>query len=129
MMYIKEFDRWNKLKMSFENRPESYVSFRERDVWWCSLGVNLGSEEDGKNDLFERPVLVIRKFSRYMAWVVPMSTKLKYNQYHFVLENEVILLSQLRMVSVKRFNRFVDRISTYDFSMIRTSVSNLVRYD
>ena len=129
MMYIKEFDRWNKSKKSFENRLESHVSFRERDVWWCSIGVNLGSEEDGKNDLFERPVLVVRKFNRYMAWVIPMSTKVKYNQYHFHLVNETIMLSQLRTVSVKRFNRFVDRISTYDFSMIRSRASDLLRYD
>lgn len=40
---------------------EGEILFYEREIWWCSLGVNIGFEQDGTNDLFERPVLVIKK--------------------------------------------------------------------
>ncbi len=34
---------------------------------WCSIGINVGDEEDGKNELYERPVLVIKKFNASAA--------------------------------------------------------------
>jgi mRNA-degrading endonuclease toxin of MazEF toxin-antitoxin module len=129
-MYIKNFDKWNKSKKIIENRNNNHLSsFRERDVWWCSIGINIGSEEDGKNEFFERPVLVLRKFNNRMSWVIPMSTKMRLNKYNYYFENEVALMSQLRIVSNKRLNRFIRRISTYEFSTIRWSICDLINYE
>ena len=113
-MYTKKFDEWNKVKKNLQTSVNGPVIFKERDVWWCSLGVNIGDEEDGKNQLFERPVLVLKKFNSKFALVLPMSTKMKANPYYFLLENESVLLSQIRPVSVLRFNRFIKRLSTYE---------------
>lgn len=55
----KNFDKWNGEKKRVNIRDENTL-FHEREVWWCSLGVNIGFEQDGKNDIFERPVLIIR---------------------------------------------------------------------
>ncbi len=128
-MYVKEFNRWNGVKQMIEKRHTRVTSFRERDVWWCSLGVNVGNEEDGKNNLFERPVLVMKKFNNHTAWILPMSTKMKVNQFYFHMEKESVLLSQLRFVSARRFNRFVKRISTYEFQLIRGHLTDLIKYD
>jgi len=129
-MYIKEFDRWNESKKLIDSRNENHISsFRERDIWWCSIGVNIGSEEDGKNTLFERPVLVLKKFNNRMAWIIPVTSRMKNGKYYFNFDNEVVLLSHIRFVSVKRFNRFIKRISTYDFSLIRWSLCDLINFD
>ena len=83
----KDFDKWNSLKRHLEIAGWSSQPFHERDVWWCSLGVNLGDEEDGKNNLFERPVLVLKKFNNRLAWVIPMTSKHKISPYYFLMEN------------------------------------------
>ena len=113
-MHTKKFDEWNKVKKNLQTSSSKTILFKERDVWWCSLGVNIGDEEDGKNTLFERPVLVLKKFNSQFALVLPMSTKMKNNPYYFLLENESVLLSQIRPVSVLRFSRFIKRLSTYE---------------
>ena len=59
----KDFDSWAEVKKKIHEKGfNSY--FKERDVWWCRLGVNIGDEEDGKGNSFLRPVLVIKKFNR-----------------------------------------------------------------
>jgi len=47
------------------------ILFYEREVWWCITGVNVGVEIAGKHELFLRPVVVIRKFNKHMALIVP----------------------------------------------------------
>jgi len=59
--YIKRFDEWIKQKKKLDSHDSTdslYV--KEREVWWISIGVNVGAEIDGKNELFERPVLIFR---------------------------------------------------------------------
>ena len=48
----KDFDAWNKQKILLENTQRN-ISFHEREIWWCSLGLNIGDEQDRKNELFE----------------------------------------------------------------------------
>lgn len=42
---------WYKLKAEIEKRSVQ-EKFHQREVWWCSLGANIGFEEDGKNSQF-----------------------------------------------------------------------------
>lgn len=60
---VHRFLDWTakKVQIHFSQRGEIY--FEEREVWWASLGENIGSEANGKNFHFERPVIVLRKFS------------------------------------------------------------------
>jgi mRNA interferase MazF len=107
------------------------IVFHQREIWWCSIGINLGDEQDGKNDYFERPVLVYKKFNSKLAWVLPMSTKPKEGLYYHTLEHDGImfsvLLSQLRLVSTKRFRRFIRKIAPYHFRMIKKKIVDLVK--
>ena len=48
----KDFNEWNELKKKINSRNPIYVS--ERDIWFCSVGLNVGSEQSGKHKLFER---------------------------------------------------------------------------
>lgn len=111
---MKDFDTWNKKKKHIESNAYEHLTFHEREIWWCSIGHNIGDEQDGKNKLFERPVLVIKKFNDKICWTVPMSTKQKKGVYYHSLEYDgktfSVLLSQLRLTSVKRFRRHVRKI-------------------
>ena len=55
---LKSFIEWTKLKIKIHFRKEN-VYFKEREIWWASLGMNIGYEENGKNETFERPTLVL----------------------------------------------------------------------
>ncbi len=130
-MYQKDFDSWNIEKQQLERITPDSLIFHEREIWWCSIGVNLGDEQDGKNDLFERPVLVLKKFNRKLAWVLPMTTKLKtgiyYESLYYQGQSYVVILSQLRLVSVKRFRRFIRKISPQQFLIIQQRIKGLMQ--
>jgi len=128
---MKDFDSWNEEKKSLENVGHDILAFHEREIWWCSIGINLGDEQDGKNELFERPVLILKKFNNKVAWVLPMSTKPKDGIYYHNLEHEgkifTVILSQLRLTSVKRFRRFVRKISPHQFELIQNKLINFIK--
>jgi mRNA interferase MazF len=121
--YIKEFDNWNSKKKQTDNKVVDRNLFvHEREVWWCSVGVNVGVEVDGKNDDFERPVLLIKKFNGLMFWGIPLTSKAKDHSY--VMEDEhskgvsYANLSQLRLFSSKRILRKVGVISASSFTLV-----------
>jgi mRNA interferase MazF len=127
----KDFDNWNREKKKLEDIAVDTLAFHEREIWWCSIGINLGDEQDGKNELFERPVLVIKKFNNKICWILPMSTKKKEGVYYHQLKHEgqtfSIILSQMRLASVKRFRRFVRKISPHQFGIIQDKMVGLLR--
>ena len=127
----KDFDKWNGEKKGLEQTGPDELPFHEREIWWCSVGLNLGDEQDGKNELFERPVLVVKKFNRKLAWVLPMSSKEKEGIYYHQLEHESqkfsVILSQLRLLSVKRFRRFIRKISPEQFTEIKSKLVELLK--
>lgn len=128
----KDFDKWNNKKKYIEAHRKDRIFFNERDIWWCSVGKNIGYEENGKNEFFERPVLIIKKFNNSLAWVLPMTSKFKMSPYYFKLNNDQttdsILLSQLRVISVKRFSRFMKRISPYEFAEVIGRIIDILKY-
>lgn len=128
---MKNFNKWNQEKIKIENVGCNILPFHEREIWWCSVGLNIGDEQDGKNELFERPVLVFKKFNNKIAWVLPMSTKLKHGIYYSSLEYNgkkfTVLLSQLKLISIKRFRRFIRKISPYQFSIIQNKIIKIIK--
>ena len=109
----KDFKKWhNRKEYIHKNSPQ--VFFHEREIWWCSLGLNIGFEQDGNGPEFQRPVIILRKFNNDVCWVLPITTKPKTGRYYFPidLEDKIerrVILSQLRLIDGKRF---LDKIST-----------------
>jgi len=103
--YTKEFDKWNICKKEINNN-ETIRLYKEREIWWASVGVNVGYEEDGKNNNYVRPVLIIRKFNRMLFLGIPMSTRIKDNKYYYNIcikgKTVSLLLSQIKVFSSKR---------------------------
>lgn len=125
----KDFNEWNKKKQELENNVfNNYVHTRE--VWWCSLGINIGFEQDGKNAFFERPVLIIRKFSKDVVLIVPLSSKPKENIFYFNFTHGnarfSALLSQIRLISTKRLNRKIYRMDSLLFNQIHKALRRLI---
>jgi mRNA interferase MazF len=126
MEQTKDFDGWNLYKQRLQlSEPTAY--FQVRDVWWCSIGVNVGSEQDGHHERYERPVLILRGFSRQLFWGVPISSKLKpTNRYYLKFEHESqsysALISQLRLFDSKRLVRKLYTLPNARFSEIQHAI-------
>lgn len=53
-VFIKQYTRWHGLKNKINSTTDIPAGYKERDVWWVSVGHNVGVEEDGKGELFTR---------------------------------------------------------------------------
>lgn len=129
--YVKDFDKWNKEKKIIDAKyVNKNLFFYPREIWWCSAGLNIGVEADGKNDNFERPMLIIKKFNAEMIWALPLTTKQKENKYHFKLEYENliswVILSQIKTISTKRLLRKIGSISENDMEHILQKVHEML---
>lgn len=89
--------------------------FHENEIWWCAIGVNIGTEEDGKNHCFERPVLVYRKFTKELFWGIPLTSKIKQGSFYFHLFirgiERTAILNQMRIFSGKRLVRRISKLN------------------
>lgn len=109
----KEFDRWNGLKKELErerpNEPKTF--FHEREIWWAALGENLGWEECGKNENFERPVVIIRKFNNDVFLAIPTTTTIREGKHYYNYKRDgeeySAILSQIKMCDRARLLRKV----------------------
>ncbi len=103
---MKDFDRWN------ENKKEVQVSslnfyFKEQEIWWSRVGINIGVESDGKGNEFARPVLILKKHNKHSCLVVCLTTQIKDNKNYIQIDKENHLhiyanLSQIKVIDSKR---------------------------
>jgi len=126
---MKNYDQWNNLKKQLEERKE-VPSFHEVDVWWCSLGINIGQEIDGKNTTAERPVCIVKKFDRSSFFALPLSsnTNAAVYRYPVMLENRksAVLLHQGRTMSAKRLQRRLGHMKQTDFRDIKARLRKIL---
>lgn len=125
----KDFDYWNSKKKKLDNHAQPPF-FHERDIWWCSLGVNVGTEQDGRNDQFVRPVLILKRYSKDMALVAPLTRTEKKGRYWYTLRTHQVrgsrvVLSQMRTVSSKRLRARMARVPENEFGVIQEKIIEL----
>jgi mRNA interferase MazF len=72
---MKDFIGWIGLKERLHYRAHQPPFVSERDLWWVSLGENVGSEVNGKSDRFTRPALIFKKLAHGFFLIVPTTTR------------------------------------------------------
>ncbi len=127
---MKNFNDWSKIKTDLES-SNGKVIFHESEIWWSSLGLNLGHEEDGKNNNFERPILVLKKFNKDLFIGIPLSTKIKESIFYINLQGKdfkySVLLSQARVFSSKRLIRKINKMSRGGFNKVKEGYRKLLK--
>lgn len=107
------------------------IFVNEREICYISIGQNIGFEQNGKHNNFERPVLVLRKFSDNLFIGIPLSKQLKNSQYYFIFKfnstPSAALLSQIRLFDNKRVVRKIGYISPSDFLLLKEKLKNLLK--
>lgn len=129
-MFQKIYNIWSLLKQTLEKKDLVHF-FYEKEIWWIHMGKNIGFEQDGKNNIFLRPVVIIKKFNKDLFWGIPLTTKNKKGKYYFQFTDingvkENAILSQTRPYSSKRLKNKLGEISNKDFQNIKKAVKRLL---
>ncbi len=125
----KDFDIWNEKKKELERRNDQFL-FKEGDIWWCSIGVNIKDESCGKGYDYQRPVLILKKLSSYLFIGIPLSTQKKQGTWFeqiFIYKGErTALLYQIRMFHTNRFQHRLAILDQHEFSRIKEKTKQLL---
>ncbi len=116
---VKDFDRWNDRKKDLDGRGDRPF-YHAREVWWCSVGVNVGNELDGTGKHHDRPVLILRPFNAETFFGICLVGHARTGRYYFPLgkiddRDAVANLSQARLFDSKRLIRKIGTIDERTF--------------
>jgi len=126
----KDFDRWNQQKKHVHDH-EANKLYHQREMWWCSLGANIGFEQDGTGVEYQRPVLILKGMSRQTCYVVPLTTSQKQHRYRVPIglveeRSAVALMSQIRLIDTKRLVNKIGFLDQEIFALVRKAAKDVL---
>ncbi len=128
-----EYNAWNirKKNLQIATRNKN-LYFKEKDVWWCAVGLNIGEESNGKGEYFRRPILIIKKLSADLCIGLPLTSKRKIGSWFIdiLLEKETryVMLYQIRIFHKKRFQHKIGNVSDEDFFKVKQKLKVLLEF-
>jgi len=122
---------WVKVKIGLGSRRSKTI-FKEGEIWWCSIGRNIGVEIYGKGKKFTRPVLVLKKFGVDSFFGIPLTSNRKEGSWYVPVKCAGIpgsgILNQGRLFDRKRLRGKIETITGENLSMIRKAFVDLYSY-
>ena len=124
-----KYDKWNNLKKNIEDKIG--VPFHQGQIYFMSIGYNIGYEMYGHDDLFLRPVLVYRKLSSTAFIGIPLTSKQKDGNYYFTFRytNKTLstaCLNQIRTFDIKRAQYYDGYIKLSDYCKLRDKLKEFL---
>ncbi len=124
--YFKDFDNWNRIKQKIDKKDRN-LFYYEKEIWWVSMGVNVGSEQNGKGEMFVRPVLVYKKTKGGLFIGILITSTLKDDSiniaFYFEYDLHTALIFQIKSYDSKRLIRKFGSISDYLYYKIKKQSS------
>lgn len=124
-----DFYIWNQIKIKLNGLTAS-VLFKEREIWWCAVGQNIGTEVNGKSLKFSRPVLVFKKLSQHNFLGFPLSTKTKTGTWYVSVTQKrilvTVLLNQIRLYDSRRILGKLGTLDQLDWQKVKTAFLDLL---
>jgi mRNA interferase MazF len=128
---LKRFLQWIVLKQNLHESAHKPPHVSEGDIWWASIGENVGSEINGKSKLFSRPVVILRKLSHGFYFVVPTTTQQRTGSWFVAFrQNERMMLAclhQARAIDYRRLSSKLGSIDDEDFSRVKDGFRKLIK--
>lgn len=131
-MNEERFEQWNKIKqrIHFSREP---IFCNPREIWWCYLGMNIGTEQNGKHDIFERPVLIIQTFSKESCRIIPLTSGIRNDRHHMSItynnEKGSLILAQMRSISTKRLSRKMCHLDEVQFLNVMNRLKESIQVE
>jgi dTDP-4-dehydrorhamnose 3,5-epimerase len=126
----RSFDNWNEIKKKLSNSKVNF-QFKQRDIFFMSLGKNIGFEQNGQGIDFKRPVLVYKKFNKFIFLGIPLTSKIKEDIFHTEFEykngtRSFAILSQMKLFDIRRALYYDGKISKNMFEQVQNDLLNLI---
>lgn len=126
---MKRFFEWIKLKQKLDGKQKRAPYVSESDVWWASVGENVGAEIDGKSQYFSRPVIIVKKLSRGFYFVVPTTTQKRTGSWYVSYWHQGLeitaCLHQVRAIDFRRLHSKLGELDSHDFERIKYAMKKL----
>lgn len=127
--YKKDFDEWNQKKKHLQAKDHRPPLVSERDIWWVSVGENIGSEVNGKSKLFSRPAIVFKKLAHGFYFIIPTSTKAHVGSWYVPIRqngiNMVACLHQVRVIDYRRLSSKLGELDDEDSQRVSEGFRSL----
>lgn len=128
-MHIKRFLAWIGLKEKLHAIIHEAPFVSEGEIWWASIGENVGAEINGKSDYFSRPVIILKKLAHGFYFVIPTTTKTRSGTWYvnFNIQNKEMAgcLHQARSIDYRRLNNRLGELDGIDFCRVQTAFRKL----
>ena len=112
---------WFRFKLKLWNKG-SKIIFKQRELWWCSLGINLGEEIFGKGEKFTRPVLIFKKFTSNSFLGLPLTSQPKAGSWYVEVtqagKRSSVMLNQARVLDRKRLTNRIGTLDDQDWQAV-----------
>lgn len=116
---MKRFLMWINLKQRLHETEHHPPFVTEHEIWWASVGENVGSEINGKSNLFSRPVIIYRKLAHGFYLVLPTTTQPKAGSWYVPFRHNardmVACLHQARTIDYRRLSSRIGKLDEDDF--------------
>ncbi|MDB5245375.1 MAG: hypothetical protein JWN90_480 [Parcubacteria group bacterium] len=127
--YMKRFLEWIRIKSALDKKTHQAPDVSEGDVWWASLGENVGHEIQGKDQNFTRPVIIYKRLSRNFYFVIPVTTKPHrgtwFVSYRFHSMAVTACLHQARSIDYRRLFSQLGHIDKASFARVQEAFRKL----
>jgi mRNA interferase MazF len=118
----KDFDKWNKKKKQLDAGKYQPPFVSEGEIWWASVGENVGSEIGGKSDLFSRPVIIFKKLAHGFYFVIPTTSQERKGSWYVTFRHRkkqmTACLQQARAIDYRRLSSKLGTLDDEDFVKI-----------
>jgi len=128
-MQMKRFLAWIGLKERLHIIDHKPPLVSQGDIWWVSIGENVGSEVNGKSDLFSRPVIIFKKLAHGFYFVIPTTTQVREGSWYVAFRQHkrdmAACLHQARTIDFRRLSSKLGMLDDNDFARVKKGFSSL----
>ena len=118
ILRVNRFLEWIGLKQKLHQGTQSPPLVSTGDIWWASIGENVGSEITGKSRLFSRPVIIFKKLAHGFYFVIPTTTS-KVGSWFVAFRQAdrrmIASLHQARAIDHRRLSTKLGQLDDSDF--------------
>ncbi len=101
---MKDFHDWNKKKIKIDQN-QTFKHPKEKEIWWCSIGMNIGGEVYGKGHDYTRPVLVINAEGSESFIGIPLTSNIKNKKYSCIIKTDDDILHTVLVYQIRSFDK------------------------
>ncbi len=128
-MHIKKFLEWIGLKERLHVKICKAPYVNEGEIWWASVGENVGFEINGKSKLFSRPVIILRKLAHGFYFVIPTTTQKRVGDWYVSFMQSgwtgTACLHQARSIDYRRLWSKLGELDEEDLRRVKESFLKL----